>query len=153
MIMYRAIVDSPTSMPSLFSSPWILGAPQSGFSLEILRIRSRVSTEIAGLPCRLDRLFHFQYNRHPLRCQPTTVLGWTMVRCRRQSGRKQESIAQSTRSDGFSRGRLAFRCNTSFPSKELLFGKLAKFGSFAEIKLFYTLSTGPRSDSPVIFLQ
>src|SRR5436190_24144338 len=37
-------------MPSLSSSPWILGAPQSGFSKLILRIRSRTSLLIRGRP-------------------------------------------------------------------------------------------------------
>jgi hypothetical protein len=33
-------------------SPWIRGAPQNGFSLLILRIRSRSSIPIPGLPIR-----------------------------------------------------------------------------------------------------
>src|SRR5436309_3106062 len=46
-------------MPSLSSSPWILGAPHSGFSILILRIRSRTSLPIRGRPPR-GRDFHRQ---------------------------------------------------------------------------------------------
>src|SRR5476649_2463175 len=41
--MYFETVDWATSKPSFRSSPWICGAPQSGFSKLILRIRSRTS--------------------------------------------------------------------------------------------------------------
>jgi len=48
-----------TSMPSLSSSPWILGAPHSGFSKLILWIRSRTSLLIRGRPPG-ERDFHRQ---------------------------------------------------------------------------------------------
>src|SRR6202035_2121260 len=53
--MYLPTLVSPTSMPSLSSSPWIRGAPQSGFSRLILRISSRTSSGTFGrprFPCR-----------------------------------------------------------------------------------------------------
>src|ERR1700737_842728 len=65
-------------MPSLSSSPRILGAPQSGFSKLILRIRSRTSLAIRGRPPS-GRDFHRQYAAKPIRCQRTTVSGLTMI--------------------------------------------------------------------------
>jgi hypothetical protein len=44
-----------------------------GFSIGILRIRSRTSFGTRGLPGFL--LFHLQQRRKPFRCQPTTVSG------------------------------------------------------------------------------
>ena len=46
----REMVLSGTSNPSIWSSPWIRGAPQVGFSLTIRKIRSRTSLEILFLP-------------------------------------------------------------------------------------------------------
>ena len=46
-----------TSMPSFKSSPWILGAPHTGFASAIVRINTRTSGGTAGLP-RRRRLFH-----------------------------------------------------------------------------------------------
>ena len=46
--MYLPTLVSPTSMPSLSSSPWMRGAPQSGFSRLSLRISSRTSLGSAG---------------------------------------------------------------------------------------------------------
>jgi hypothetical protein len=61
-------------MPSLSSSPGILGAPQNGFSRLILRIRSRSSLAIRGRPPG-ERDFHRQKAAKPIRCQRTTVSG------------------------------------------------------------------------------
>src|SRR5471032_2290683 len=57
--MYLATEVWPTSMPSLRSSPWILGAPQSGFATLISRISWRISSGTFGLPTR-HRDFHLQ---------------------------------------------------------------------------------------------
>ena len=55
-------------MPSLSSSPWILGAPQSGLALAILRTRSLISLFIRDLPTRpLGRDLYFQNNLKPCR--------------------------------------------------------------------------------------
>src|SRR5674476_1289591 len=47
---YLLTLVSPMSMPSLRSSPWMRGAPQSGFSRLIFRISLRISfdTDVAG---------------------------------------------------------------------------------------------------------
>jgi hypothetical protein len=57
--MYFDTVDWATSMPSLSNSPWILGAPQSGFSKLIRRIRSRICLSTHGRPPS-GRDFHRQ---------------------------------------------------------------------------------------------
>ena len=65
--MYFETVDWATSKPSFRSSPWMCGAPQSGFSKLILRIRSRSSLSICGRPPR-GRDFHRQNALKPFRC-------------------------------------------------------------------------------------
>ena len=51
---------SPMSVPISSSSPWMRGAPQSGFSGLILRIGSRVSLDTGGLSGWPRRTFHVQ---------------------------------------------------------------------------------------------
>ena len=48
--MYLPTLVSPISMPSLRSSPCTRGAPESGLSWLIRRIRPRIFFETAGLP-------------------------------------------------------------------------------------------------------
>src|SRR6478752_3074355 len=48
--MYFETVDCATVKPSLSSSPWIRGAPHSGFSSHMRRTRSRNSGSILGRP-------------------------------------------------------------------------------------------------------
>ena len=65
--MYFATEVWPTSMPSLRSSPWILGAPQSGLAKLISRISWRISERhpwSAAPYCDFQR----QNNRNPARC-------------------------------------------------------------------------------------
>jgi hypothetical protein len=50
LTMYLATLDCATSNPSLSSSPWMRGAPQSGFSMLIRRINARSSVSICGRP-------------------------------------------------------------------------------------------------------
>ena len=50
LTMYLATLDCATSNPSLSSSPWIRGAPQSGFSTFLRRINARSSVSICGRP-------------------------------------------------------------------------------------------------------
>ena len=79
-------VDWATSKPSFRSSPWICGAPQSGFSKLILRIRSRRSLSICGRPPR-GRDFHRQNALKPLRCQRTIVSGLKIIMASRMRGK------------------------------------------------------------------
>ena len=76
--IYLATLVWPTSMPSLRSSPWILGAPHNGLAPLIWRISWRISTVTAGRPQRgFD--FHRQYDLNPARCQRITVFGRTIA--------------------------------------------------------------------------
>jgi hypothetical protein len=52
LTMYLATLDCATLNPSLSSSPWMRGAPQSGFSMLIDRINMRSSASIWGHPLR-----------------------------------------------------------------------------------------------------
>src|ERR1700680_4328741 len=65
-------------MPSLRSSPRILGAPHNGLATLIWRISWRISTVTAGRPQRCFD-FHRQYDLNPARCQRTTVSGRTIA--------------------------------------------------------------------------
>jgi hypothetical protein len=47
---YLATVDSATAIPNFSSSPWMRGAPHSGFTWLMRRIRSRISAATSGLP-------------------------------------------------------------------------------------------------------
>src|SRR6202035_1379488 len=76
--IYLATLVWPTSMPSLRSSPWILGAPHNGLATLIWRISWRISTVTAGRPQRCFD-FHRQYDLNPARCQRITVSGRTMA--------------------------------------------------------------------------
>src|SRR5262249_55136382 len=71
--IYLPTLVSLMSMPSLSSSPWMRGAPQSGFSRLILRISSRTSGETDGRPGCRRRTFQVPNNRKPLLCEPITV--------------------------------------------------------------------------------
>jgi hypothetical protein len=50
LTMYLATLDCAISNPSLSGSPWMRGAPQSGFSTVIRRINTRSSVSICGRP-------------------------------------------------------------------------------------------------------
>src|SRR6202022_4847005 len=76
--IYLATLVWPTSMPSLRSSPWILGAPHNGLATLIWRISWRISTVTAGRPQRCFD-FHRQYDLNPARCQRITVSGRTIA--------------------------------------------------------------------------
>jgi hypothetical protein len=72
-------VDCATLMPSF---------ARRGFSILILRIRSRTSLPIRGRPPR-GRDFHRKYAAKPIRCQRTTVSGLTMVTASRMRGQRR----------------------------------------------------------------
>ncbi len=82
--MYLATVRSATWWPSSRSSERIRGAPQSGFSRDIWRIRSRISAGVVGRPGFPTLHFHRQKSLNACRCQRMTVSGWTMARAERQ---------------------------------------------------------------------
>src|SRR6516162_6188358 len=76
----------------------MLGAPQVGFSRNILRIRSRVSRAISGRPGCPRRTFQVQNKRKPMRCQATTVCGLTRASVERQSRQIRDRETQRRRS-------------------------------------------------------
>ena len=67
--MYFETVDCATVKPSLSSSPWIRGAPHSGFSSHMRRTRSRNSGSILGRPPGFQEDFQRHHARKPIRCQ------------------------------------------------------------------------------------
>jgi len=86
------------SIPSLSSSPWILGAPQSGLAFAILRIKSRISGLIGGRPGPLSRDLNFQNSLKPFRCHRMTVSGLTTINGSCQLLQKRQSMIQKRRS-------------------------------------------------------
>jgi hypothetical protein len=74
------------------------GAPQLGFSRHILWIRSRVSPGMPGRPGCPCRTFRVHNSRKPLRCQATTVSGFTMTNVEGQSRQRRERETQKRRS-------------------------------------------------------
>src|SRR5262245_32914116 len=93
--MYLATMDWATSIPSLRSSPWIRGAPQSQLAWLIGQLSSRISLEIAGQP-PLDRNFHLQKALNPCRCQRITVSGLTIATASTTLGRDGRARRRST---------------------------------------------------------
>src|SRR5229473_1183520 len=72
------------SKPSLRSSPWILGAPQSGLANDIFWMRALSSEPIGGRPGPRHLDFQVQKARNPCRCQRMTVSGRTKHKASRQ---------------------------------------------------------------------
>src|SRR6266404_6830832 len=95
--MYFATLVWPTSMPSLSSSPWMRGAPQSRLARLMSRINLRTSSGTLGLP---PRRLHFQRqnDRNPARCQRTTVSGRTMDSASTMPGTRRYSSTNTNRS-------------------------------------------------------
>src|SRR5215475_554312 len=77
--IYLATLVWPISMPSLSSSPWILGAPHNRLARLISRISRRISSGTVGRP-RPRRDVQRQYDLKPARCQRMTVSGRTIAR-------------------------------------------------------------------------
>ena len=102
-------VRSEISSPSFSSSPWILGAPQSGLAFAIVRIRWKISRLIGGRPGPLRRDLNFQNSLKPSRCHRMTVSGLTTINGSCQSLQNRASKIQKRRSRLRSRGRFADR--------------------------------------------
>ncbi len=67
----RETSRSEIPMPSLSNSPWMRGAPHSGFACAICQTRSRVRRSMGGRPgARRER--QVQNRRKAERCQRTT---------------------------------------------------------------------------------
>jgi hypothetical protein len=105
------------------------GAPQVGFSLHIWRIRSRTSRGTTGRPGWPCRTFHVQNRRKHLRCEATTVSGFTMTKVERQLLQTRVRNTQKSRSSGvnFERFR-ADRWNTQ------IWWRKARFSSWSSAR-------------------
>jgi hypothetical protein len=112
LTMYFATVVCPISIPSMRSSPWIRGAPQSGFATLMSRMSSRISIGVFGRPPRaLD--FKRQSTRKPARCQRITVSGLRIFKASSTPGAKRYSAANTKRSMLLRATRFgALRCST-----------------------------------------
>ncbi len=100
--------------------------PQSQF-LRLLRwMRSRTSRATLGRPPLRRRDFKVQNRRKPLRCQPTTVSGFTMNGTSRRSGRIRERITHNSRSADHddSRGEVRLSAARRYSAGDLLFSGL-----------------------------
>src|SRR6516162_3787347 len=95
--IYLATLVWPIPIPSLRSSPWILGAPQNGLAMLISRISRRISNRTVGRPQR-RRDFLRQYDLKPARCQRMTVSGLTIVNPSMVFGTKRYSPTKIRRS-------------------------------------------------------
>src|SRR5206468_3186807 len=100
---------SATSRPSLRSSPWIRGAPQSGLAAAIRMIRTLISALTGGRPRvgRPETLVQCSRNRR--RCHRRMVSGVTITRGCRHPAQTLASATQKSRSVVRSFGRGAVR--------------------------------------------
>jgi len=82
------------------------GAPQSGFSATIWKMRSRTSFDVGFLPTGF-RTFEIilQYQRNPARCHRTTVSGVTTRSACFQPDTHRRTSSQKSLSDKPSFGR------------------------------------------------
>ena len=130
----REIVRSETASPSFNSSPSIRGAPHSGFSAAISRMRRRTSAATGGRP-PFGRDRRVQYQAKPRRCQPMTVARRTTTKADFQSGHAHRSPSQNSRSDqrvvGFGRVRwyTANCCRSARFSRTRFRSRLARTSS------------------------
>src|SRR5712692_4572380 len=104
--MSRATERCEMVKPSLRSSPWIRGAPQSGLACAIFWIRPLSSEPIGGRPGPRGLDFQVQKARNPWRCQRITVSGRTKCRTSRQRDQRRERWTQKSWSNLPNRGRL-----------------------------------------------
>jgi hypothetical protein len=82
LFRYFRTVRGETRIPSFsFNSFAMRSSPQIGFSAAIFQIRSRRSLGKRGLPVGLD--FQRQKSRNPLRCQRSSVSGFTLINASR----------------------------------------------------------------------
>src|SRR3989441_11726591 len=101
----RETVRSATSIPSLRSSPWILGAPHKGLVAAIFLMRAAISALIGGRPSRGRSESFVQCSRKRRRCHRSRVSGDTMTRACLQPAQTLASQIQKRRSVGRSLGR------------------------------------------------
>src|SRR5260370_30826197 len=94
------------SKSSLRSSPWILGAPQSGLANDIFWMRALSSEPAGGRPGRGRLDCQVEKGRNPCRCQRMTVSGRTKHKASRQPDQRCERQTQKMRATLPNCGRL-----------------------------------------------
>jgi len=104
-------VDGATSIPSLSSSPWMRGAPHKKLAWHICWIKSRIAAARGLVFPDGGASSRSNSPANALRCQRTTVSGFTMCSQCRQSGQKRDNqIHSSSRSDCRRRRRRGALC-------------------------------------------
>jgi len=83
--------QSDIRIPSIFNSPWILGAPHPMLSVDIVWISLRTLGSTVGRPPGFGRDFHVQYNRKPFRCQRSRVFGLKIISVCKHSGHTRKA--------------------------------------------------------------
>src|SRR5215470_468559 len=92
-VIYLATLVWPISMPSLRSSPWILGAAQNGWRCSSFGSAGEFSTvQLLG---RSGASISSATDLKPARCQPMTVSGFTIVSALTAFGTKRYSNDQA----------------------------------------------------------
>jgi hypothetical protein len=107
--MRRDPVRSATSIPIFKSSPWMRGAPQSGFAVAMRVTRALISASTGGRPPVEPPESWVQYLRKRRRCQRRTVSGVTITRACRHPAQILASPTQKSRSVVRSLGRIMVR--------------------------------------------
>jgi hypothetical protein len=109
-LIQRKTVRPEISSPNIFNSSSMHGVPQVGFSATVRKIRPRNSLLTHFLPVRFRcHESQVQYNLNPVRCQRTTVSGWTRTNARSQLVQSRCNTIQSSRSEAEGRG-CGYRC-------------------------------------------
>jgi hypothetical protein len=111
--MSRETVRSATSRPSFRSSPWIRGAPQSGFAVAMRLTRALISALMGGrFPVGRPES-RVQYSRKRRRCHRRTVSGLTITRGPRHPAQTLASATHKRRSIVRNLGRGTLRLYTA----------------------------------------
>ena len=105
----RDTVRPATSIPTFSSSPWMRGAPHSGFAVAMRMISTLISALMGGRPPVVRPESWVQYSRKRRRCHRRTVSGVTMARGCLQPAQILASPTQKRRSVLRSRGRVIIR--------------------------------------------
>ena len=137
----RATVRCETSNPSFSNSPWMRGAPQSGFASAMVRTRSASSPPTRGLPTRPRRDFQVQKARKLCRCQRITVCGFTTWSTSLHRVHHCESHIQKARSSSPNFGRFDLRRSRASCCRS------ARFSSVRSVRVLSAARRAPNRTS------
>ncbi len=105
--------DLPQAWHSLANSPWIRGAPHSGFPVVIVLTRARIAELVVGRPGRLRRESRVLCWRSHWRCHLTTASGCTTIKAECQSCQALARRIQDSRSVERNCGRFTVRVSAA----------------------------------------